>query len=219
MSYVGKYYAVKRGRHPGLYEDWQSAREQVEGSPNAEYRSFASKSDALAYLRGETWRCPDLMKDMILVCVDGSYKNGVCGSGIVVCDQEGLHEFYFWTDEPELAKMRNVAGEILAVLFAVNYALQRGVRHLVIRHDFENLRKWISGEYRTKTLLTQIYKEFVHFARKKNLHIEFEKIKSHSKDPCNEKADELAKLAARRQQNINWKLEVLTNVIRNDRGG
>ncbi|AJC72858.1 RNase H [Pseudothermotoga hypogea DSM 11164 = NBRC 106472] len=213
---MGKYYAVKRGRCPGIYEDWQRAREQVEGFPNAEYRSFASKADALAYLRGETWRCPDFMKDTILVCVDGSYRDGVCGSGIVVCDQEGLREFYFWTDEPDLAKMRNVAGEILAVLFAVNYALQRGTKRLVIRHDFENLDKWISGEYRTKTFLTEIYREFVDFAKRKNLRIEFEKIKAHSKDPCNERADGLAKLATGRKRNVDWKLEVLRDVIRSD---
>jgi len=216
---MGKYYAVKRGRNPGIYYDWERAREQVEGFPNAEYRSFASEKDALAYLRGEAWRCPDLMKDTILVCVDGSYKGAVCGSGIVVCDQEGLHEFYFWSDEPEFAKMRNVAGEILAVLFAVNYALQRGAKRLVIRHDFENLHKWISGEYQTKTFLTEIYREFVHFARKKNLHIEFEKTKSHSKDPCNERADALAKLATERNRNVDWNWEVLTSVVRSDESG
>lgn len=213
-----KYYAVKRGRVPGIYEDWQSAKEQVEGFPGAEYRSFASKEDALAYLQGEPWKCSNLEKGTMVACVDGSYKDGVCGSGIVICDEEGVHEFYFWTDEPDLSKMRNVAGEILSVLFAIHHALHKGVKRLIIRHDFENLHRWISGEYKTRIVLTEIYRQIVDSAKKEGLDIEFEKIVAHSNDPCNERADELAKLATQRKRNVEWDLGALRDVLRHGEG-
>lgn len=214
MIRVRKYYAVKRGRVPGVYENWEIAKQQVEGYPNAEYRSFASKEDALAYLKGESWRCPKTPERTIFACVDGSYRDGVCGSAIVLCDDEGLHEFYFWTDKPDLATMRNVAGEVLAVLFTIDYALRKGARHLIIKHDFENLQKWASGEYSAKTSLTTIYVQSVKLAQKKGVRIDFEKIEAHSKDPCNQRADELAKLAVSKNSNTNWNWEELKDVFR-----
>ena len=39
------------GRHPGVYEDWEDAREQVENFPGAKYKAFASQDDAIAAFR------------------------------------------------------------------------------------------------------------------------------------------------------------------------
>lgn len=216
MNPLAKYYAIKKGRKPGIYEDWEIAKQQVEGYSGAEYRSFASREDAIAYLSGEHWQCPESLKDTILACVDGSYKNGVCGSGIVICDQDGAHEFYFWTDEQDLVKLRNVASEILSVLFTINYAMQKKAKRLIVKHDFENLNKWINGEYDVKCSLTVLYKKLVKDAEAKGLRIEFEKVKAHSRDICNERADELAKLATQKNRNVEWRLEVLMGESQSD---
>lgn len=212
-----KYYAIKKGRKPGIYEDWEVAKQQVEGYSGAEYRSFASREDAVAYLSGKHWRCPESLKNTILACVDGSYKNSVCGSGIVICDGDGMHEFYFWTDEQDLVKLRNVASEILSVLFTIDYAMRRRAKRLIVKHDFENLNKWINSEYDVKHPLTVLYKGLVSKAEANGLRIEFEKVKAHSKDICNERADELAKVATERNQNVDWNLEVLMDAFRCDK--
>ena len=45
-----KYYAVRRGRQTGLFNDWESCEQQVEGFSNCEFKSFQNERDALDYL-------------------------------------------------------------------------------------------------------------------------------------------------------------------------
>jgi len=48
-----KYYVVWKGRKPGIYSSWEKAKQQVNGFPNARYRSFGSLEEARrAFLRG-----------------------------------------------------------------------------------------------------------------------------------------------------------------------
>lgn len=39
------------GKHPGVYEDWEDAREQVENIPGAKYKAFTSQEEAIAAFR------------------------------------------------------------------------------------------------------------------------------------------------------------------------
>lgn len=52
-----KFYVVWEGRHPGVYEDWADARDQVENFPGAKYKSFNSQEAAVdafrSYLAGD----------------------------------------------------------------------------------------------------------------------------------------------------------------------
>ncbi|EFG55038.1 ribonuclease [Lactobacillus amylolyticus] len=45
-----KFYAVKKGRKPGIYRNWDEAKAQVDGFSGAEYKSFAQITDATDYL-------------------------------------------------------------------------------------------------------------------------------------------------------------------------
>lgn len=47
-----KYYAVKKGRKAGIYQDWASAKAQVEGYKGASYKSFATKQAASDFIAG-----------------------------------------------------------------------------------------------------------------------------------------------------------------------
>ena len=47
---ASKYYAVKSGRKPGIYTDWQSVQEQITGWPKPKHRSFSSRSEAQRFL-------------------------------------------------------------------------------------------------------------------------------------------------------------------------
>ena len=49
-----KYYAVRKGRQPGLYYIWEDAKRQVDGFSGAEHRAFFSESEALEYLEKNT---------------------------------------------------------------------------------------------------------------------------------------------------------------------
>lgn len=45
-----KFYAVKKGRTPGIYRNWPDAKKQVAGYAGAEYKSFTKITDATDYL-------------------------------------------------------------------------------------------------------------------------------------------------------------------------
>jgi ribonuclease HI len=49
-SSMSRFYAVARGRHPGIYLDWPTAQEQVSRFPGAQYHAFSTLSEAQAYL-------------------------------------------------------------------------------------------------------------------------------------------------------------------------
>ena len=48
-----KFYAVKVGKTPGIYETWAEANEQIDGFPGALHKSFTSKEDAELYMAEE----------------------------------------------------------------------------------------------------------------------------------------------------------------------
>lgn len=47
-----KYYAVKKGRHPGIYRSWPACQKEVTGFPGAVYKSFLSQTTAQQWLNG-----------------------------------------------------------------------------------------------------------------------------------------------------------------------
>lgn len=47
-----KYYAVARGRKTGVFPDWTACKSQVVGHSGAKYKSFASLSEAQAFVNG-----------------------------------------------------------------------------------------------------------------------------------------------------------------------
>ena len=50
---MGKLYAVKVGKTPGIYTTWAEAEAQVKGYSGAKYKSFPTEKEALAYLNGD----------------------------------------------------------------------------------------------------------------------------------------------------------------------
>ncbi|MBL7923057.1 MAG: ribonuclease H family protein [Bacteroidia bacterium] len=48
MSAKIKFYVVWEGRRPGVYNTWDECKRNIEGFPNAKYKSFASRKEAEA---------------------------------------------------------------------------------------------------------------------------------------------------------------------------
>jgi ribonuclease HI len=95
---------------------------------------------------------------------------------------------------PEGAQQhRNVAGEIVAVLKAVSWCQSQGISLITVYHDYQGLASWSTGEWKTKTPLTQYY---AHTIGTSGLDIHWKKVKAHSGEPNNELVDQLAKEAA-----------------------
>ncbi|MBP3729657.1 MAG: ribonuclease H family protein [Lachnospiraceae bacterium] len=215
-----KYYAVRWGRRIGVYESWDECRAQVEGFSSALYKSFGSREEAEAYCRGEeppaaspvappaaspTFFTPEEQKGdsfpaeeespFLEIYVDGSFRSdtGEYAYGMVVL-QEG-EEFCFQKKfcDPEMAAMRNVAGEIRGAAAAMEYAIRQGFQILYLYYDYEGIRKWCSGEWRANRPGTQAYRDYFQEQVRGKLDVRFRKVKAHSHDPFNDQADRLAK--------------------------
>lgn len=75
-----KYYVVWEGREPGVYDNWEDCREQVEGYPGAKYKSYSSQDAAVAAYRGKPSDQLGMMRSILkhtsarLTAPSGSYS-------------------------------------------------------------------------------------------------------------------------------------------------
>ena len=187
-----KYYAVKNGRKIGIYTDWESCRVQVEGYSGAEYKSFAEKSAAEAYIKGES--APEMAETTAYV--DGSFdvKTGEYAFGAVIFENGQISEHSAKFSDSGMAEMRNVAGEIKGAEFAMRYCVEKGIKSLKIVYDYVGIEAWATGAWKANKEGTKAYKEYYE-SIKDVLSVEFEKVKGHSGDKYNDMADKLAKSA------------------------
>ncbi len=129
--------------------------------------------------------------------VDGSYNpyTKEYGCGVVFFNNVGHKEYAIANgDIPELIPMRNVAGEILGAITAIDMARKYKMDTLTIYHDYEGLSKWAIGEWKAKNEWTKFYKRYITNAIN-DIDIQFKHVRSHSGNSWNEKADKLAKMA------------------------
>ncbi len=190
-----KYYAVRVGKTPGIYLTWDDCKAMVDGYPGAKYKSFGSIAEAEAFLQGEYVTKESKEKtDVAYAFVDGSYNiaTGVYGyGGFLVSDGE-KHILQGAGNEDEMASMRNVAGEILGSMAAVEKALELGLKELVIYYDYMGIEMWATGDWKRNKTGTVAYYEFMQKV-KGQISITFQKVKGHSGIEGNEEADQLAK--------------------------
>lgn len=53
-----KYYAVRRGKQPGIYRTWTETQQQVSGFSQAQYKSFTTEAAAKAFMAGSAVSTP-----------------------------------------------------------------------------------------------------------------------------------------------------------------
>ena len=203
------FYAVKKGKTPGIYETWDECKKQVDGFPGAEYKGFALLDEAREYLgikpdnglsEAADTDIPQPQPGCAIAYVDGSFNQADdrFSYGVVlfvnldgkVTEQHISKAF----NEPELAQMRNVAGEIMGSGEAMKRARAMGLKQITIYHDYEGIAKWCLGEWKTNKTWTQKYKTF-YDEISQYVHVDFVKVKGHSGDKYNDLADSLAKEA------------------------
>lgn len=133
--------------------------------------------------------------ETVYAYVDGSFRQGydAYGYGVVIVSQgEVVKTFSGYGRRPEYITMRNVAGEVLGAVKAMEYALGVGARKLVLHFDYQGIESWAKGTWKRNNDLTRGYHEFTKNIQTK-LELVFKKVKGHSGDRFNDLADELAK--------------------------
>lgn len=195
-----KYYAVKKGKMPGIYYSWNECKTQVDGFSGAEYKSFKSEKEARDYIsdNSEQTSMNKSIKNTntlaVEAYVDGSYNsrtNEFSYGMIILRNGEELKYAEKYADK-EMASMHNVAGEIKGAEAAMRYAVENSLKEIIIYHDYEGIAKWCLGEWKANKEGTKAYKEYYDSVKNK-VDITFVKVAGHSNNKYNDIADELAK--------------------------
>jgi ribonuclease H-related protein len=200
MNKEKKFYAVKVGRQTGVFLTWAECKENITDYPLAKYKSFSTIEEAHSFLLPVEDIClkPNSNKYVMEAYVDGSYdnKNKKYSCGVVYIINNEKYEYNELANDADLVDMRNVAGELMGAMSAMNIAVNNldTISSLVIYHDYLGISKWCMGEWKANKVGTKSYKKYYDEVSKK-LDIKFVKVKAHSGNKYNEEADELASKA------------------------
>ena len=142
-----KYYAVRKGIKPGIYKDWNTCKAMVTGFSGAQYKSFTTLQEAEAYIKEDAETAQDGKESEVYAFVDGSFnqKTHVYGyGGFLVHD--GVKEVLQGSGkDADMASMRNVAGEVLGSMAAIEKAVELGLEELSIYYDYMGIEMWAKG--------------------------------------------------------------------------
>ena len=202
-----KFYAVKKGRNTGIFTTWEECKASVSRYSGAQYKSFPTLEEAREYLEGSQGPSPggsDQEEDSCTAYVDGSFEEslGKYSFGCVLLTPEGeIVERCGSGSEPESLAIRNVAGEMLGAMYAVQWGINKRYSSIKICYDYMGIEKWAVGAWKTNNALTQKYAEFMK-GRQSFIKISFQKVKAHSGNRYNEQADWLAKQALTEREGI-----------------
>ena len=192
-----KYYAVKVGKVPGIYVSWDACKAMVDGYKGAQYKSFLSLEEAEQFIgQGAVEKETIPTAQTAYAFVDGSYNiaTKVYGYGGFLVANGKKYVLQGSGDEPEMASMRNVAGEVLGCMAAVEKAMELGLKTVEIYYDYMGIEMWATGAWKRNKTGTIGYYDYMQSV-KSDILVSFVKVKGHSGIEGNEEADRLAKEA------------------------
>lgn len=206
---MAKYYAVYKGKSgvPKILTSWDECKAEVIGCKGAVYKSFKTKIEAEEYLKLNSEGKVQVKKKSeeishkdiqgLSVYVDGSFsvEKGNFSYGLIAIDNgEEVYETYGVGEDEDAVALRNVAGEIMGSLKAVEYASNNSYKEVTIFYDYQGIECWALGTWKRNKHLTQDYHRIMQEYMKK-IRINFVKVKGHSGNKYNDVVDKLAKKA------------------------
>ena len=216
MGKTKKYYAVARGRKPGVYTDWfgsEGAEEQVQGFTGALYKGFASLTEARRWLENPAAGASVKMNALkvpvtspspgeIAIYTDGSCRGnpGPGGYGVIIVAGEKRVEiaegFRLTTNNRMemmacIAALRTLETRSDVVLYSDSSYVVNGITK-------GWARKWRANRWmRTKNEAAENSDLWAQLLELCDLHrVRFVWVRGHAGHPENERCDELATTAA-----------------------
>lgn len=211
---MGKFYAVKVGRKPGIYNTWNECKENTNGFSGAQFHSFKTLEEANEYMGYNSESYNELndaskitnqnnhllnlenVETDAFAYIDGSFnpKTFVYGCGIYLNHNGEECCLKFSDCDEEMKTMRNVAGELMGAIKVIEKCIELKIKSLTIYYDYQGIEKWANDEWRRNLKGTKDYYEFIQNARN-SIDICFKKVAAHTGVYGNELADQLAKEA------------------------
>jgi ribonuclease HI len=128
--------------------------------------------------------------------VDGAYISGITGYGAVIYLGENIKTELSGTI-PD-TKFRQFGGELKSVIEAIKWCKDNAVKKVRINYDYQGIEKFATGKWKAGNELSQKYVNFIlKNAIENKVEIEWRHIKSHTGNAKNDRADALAKKAAK----------------------
>lgn len=207
-----KYYAVRIGRKPGIYNNWTDAKEQVHGYPKAIYRSFKELKEAEDFINPTKGTDPHPRKspchpsnttkaesfqdpDTIIAYVDGSYQKSTkrySFGAVLLQNNQVIETLSRVGNNPKYQDSHQIAGEVFGALHAIQWAIKNNFKKIIIHYDYIGIRHWALGEWKTNKPVSIDYAE-AYQKLAPQIEVEFVKVKAHSGVEFNEMVDQIAK--------------------------
>lgn len=205
---MGKFYAVKIGLVPGVYNTWDECKAQVDHFSGAVYKSFATESEARDFINGFINGIPiespkttsgtsaSKNNDHISIWVDGSYNSDTneYGYGVYMVGS-GIEKILCGKNEC-ISEGRNVEGEVCAAKLALKEVVDLfpDLPSCIVYHDYEGVGKWADKIWKANKSYTRDYADLVKDLRDKGLKVTFTHVYGHKGIRENEYVDKLAKI-------------------------
>lgn len=124
------------------------------------------------------------------IYVDGSYKNGLIGWGYVILqDGNSIEENYGLIDDDSLTDYNQVPGELSATMRSINWCQKNNIDRVTVHYDYKGIKKWATKDWKRKNEMSKSYSNYID---SQSIKIIWKKVKAHSGDIWNERADHLA---------------------------
>lgn len=191
-----KFYAVRVGTKPGVYNTWAECQKYTKGVSGASFKSFLTYEEAEAFVNPElTHQMDEKNASIVDIFIDGSFEQSIqkysFGMVVDLNPRQTLNKSF---DDERFLANRNVSGELLGAMYAFKWILENQDPDILYRinYDYEGIEKWATRDWKANKALTKCYAVISQEAMKQ-ANIKFNKVPAHSGVELNEMVDQLAK--------------------------
>lgn len=176
-----KYYAVKKGRIPGIYNSWAECYAQTHKYSGQEFKTFEDYEEAKAYLNESNYSKNDdnnwKSKFPSYVYMTGYFDNDKQQygyDGYIYCNEK-KYIIKGSDNNANYINMKSIAGHILGCRAAMEKAIELGIKNIDYYYYYDGVKMWATGKWKRNTYGSNSFYEYMQSIKSK-IDINFVKI-------------------------------------------